>query len=457
MKKLIAGLICFVVLLALSNLGTSLAAAFLAKDMVADNGSTSEGEVPPVPAMRISETGDVAAAQTIADTFEATELDDEDFEERRRLVLQEMEDDPHSHPHRRDLAGCNKKKSCSGRVTFDNSYMKEEEFILIENKCKKQQNVYLKVRHGDDSRNECVCNQGASVVVKEKKTGRSGGGNKNKKDKNKTAVKLPRGKKKTKQKGKPREVIIERGDGRTLHADCEDGWCHCGGRVLQGQLGDICKPQDPSSCDSEQGLVCDRTDIKSETKDGKLRQKIDKTKYGYCVRPTKKSEVIVKVKPQGRSRGDFCDVDVRNTCGTEYWCEPDDFDDIVRDVRRSGGSGGAGGGGYAGAYQGVVIAGPSGVIDTTNGAWNNGAAAAVPRNARQRSTSGVGTCQPRAGSGQTCYDDWQCDSNECDGLGDTVGGGAAAGQGGVISGPSGTILYGGYGAASSRSTVGVCY
>jgi len=332
--------------------------------------------------------------------------------------------------------------------------MKEEDFFRIESKCKHQQNVYLKVKHGNDSRNECVCNQGTSVVIKEKKKGRN---NKNKKDKNKkevTVVKLPRGKKKKKQPRKAREVIIERDDGRTLHADCEDGWCHCGGRVLQGQLGDICKPSDPSACDSEQGLVCDRTNIKKNTKDGKLRQNIDKTKYGFCVRPTKKSEVIVNVRPQGRSRGDFCDVDISNTCGRGYWCEPDDFDDIVRNIGRSGGNGGAGGGGYAGAYQGVVIAGPSGVIDTTNGAWNNGGgAAAAPRNARQRSTSGVGTCQPRAGSGQTCYDDWQCD-----GLGArSGGGGAAAGQSGVIAGPSGTITYGGYGAAATRSTVGVCY
>jgi len=268
------------------------------------------------------------------------------------------------------------------------------------------------------------------------------------------------GKKKKKQVGKPREVIIERDDGRTLHADCEDGWCHCGGRTLQGQLGDICHLRDPSSCDSSEGLVCDRAD-KKNTKDGKLRQGINKTKYGVCSRPTKTSEVIVKVKPQGRGRGDWCDVDARNTCGTGYWCEPDDFDDIVRNIRRDGGNNGGwnNGGAGASAYQGVVIAGPSGVIDTTNGAWNNGGGRAQPRNARERSTSGVGTCQPRAGSGQTCYDDWQCDSNECDGLGDMGrnGGGAAAGQSGVIAGPSGTITYGNYGAAAPRSTVGVCY
>ena len=239
MKKLIMGLVCFVVILALSNLGTSLAAAFLAKDLNADNGGSGveeEGEEPPVPAMRIAATGEIAGAQSIADTYvmmEEDELSDEELDERRRLVLDDIEDDPHSHPHRRLCNSRSRSVGCSGRITFDNGAMPEEDFFRLESKCKSQQNVYIKQKRGDTERNDCLCKRGTSVVVKEKGTkkigrNKNGGGNKKNKNKNKDKNNkvnvLIVGRKPRKQKGKNRVVIIEDEDGYSAHYDCEDGY-----------------------------------------------------------------------------------------------------------------------------------------------------------------------------------------------------------------------------------------
>ena len=226
MKKLIAGLICFVVLLAVSNLGTSLAAAFLAKDLKADD---SQGST-----MKIAATGEIAAAQSTADTYEAAEMSDEELDERRRLVIREMDEDPHSHAHRRLASSCkngrareDKMEACGGgrKVTFDSNYIPEDEFDRILSKCQSQRNVYLKRRWEDDTKNECICSRGTSVVVKEKRN-KKGNNNNNKKDKDKNKKDKNKNKKdkdKNKGRGRDKEVIIEREDGRTMHADCNNG------------------------------------------------------------------------------------------------------------------------------------------------------------------------------------------------------------------------------------------
>jgi hypothetical protein len=468
MKKLIGGLICFVVILALSNLGTSMAAAFLAKDLTADNGdAVSEGEEPPVPAMRIAKTGEIAGAQSISDVYvlgdgeeDEEEYTDEELDARRRLVLEELEEDPHSHPHRRLCSNSRKSVGCSGRINFDNDLMSEEKFYEIEKKCKMQQNVYLKKRRGDTERNDCLCKRGTSVVVKEKtkKIGRNnnGGNKKNKKDKNKkdknNKIKVAKiGRKPRTQKGKNRVVIIEDEDGNSAHWDCEDGYCHGGGSLLQGELGDPCRLK-ADECRSN--LICERT--------SKTLRSGSSTKYGVCAKPTKKSVVVIQQEFQRQERrgyrGDYCDIDLRDQCESGLWCEPDDFDNVVDLMRgRSGNGGGGSNGAYGGCGQGVVIAGPSGVIDTRQqGCGDVGGNGGIPRSARSGSVSGVGTCQRNAGSGQTCYDDWQCASGQCDGLGARNGGGNAN-AGGVISGPSGTIVYGQYNGGAARSNTGICY
>ena len=158
-------------------------------------------------------------------------------------------------------------------------------------------------------------------------------------------------------------------------------------------------------------------------------------------------------------RGDYCDIDLRNQCDGGLWCEPDDFDNVVNQMRGRSGNGATGGlwtgvGGVA-CGQGVVIAGPSGTIDTRQEGCK-GAPNGAPRNARSGSQSGVGTCQRNAGSGQTCYDDWQCASGSCDGLDARNGNGGNYNQGGVISGPSGTIVTNQWNGGTSSNT-GICY
>ena len=80
-------LIAVTAILAVSNLGTSFAAMFLAKEMSAD---TDTG------AMRVASTGEIAAVQTSGETYELTDLTAEQYQERRALVLSEMEEDPPS-------------------------------------------------------------------------------------------------------------------------------------------------------------------------------------------------------------------------------------------------------------------------------------------------------------------------------------------------------------------------
>ena len=198
-RMLVAGLLCFVFLLAASSLGTSWAAAVLgefvfrvsqarwalnpgvgrwdiaggarplhreargmdtarshplifippgpittAKDVSADDGGT-EG----VAVMRSTATNQIAAVQSAADVFEADELSEEVIEERRLRVLAEIDADPHSHGHRR-MAGCKGGRGglsrCNGRVTFETRSMPQDRFERVESQCSKQQNVYLKRR-----------------------------------------------------------------------------------------------------------------------------------------------------------------------------------------------------------------------------------------------------------------------------------------------------------------------
>ena len=92
MRSTIIGMSCFLMGLALSNLGTSFAAMFLSKELVADSD---------MGVMRVRGTGDLAAVQSVAETLDLTPLTSEEYQQRRLIVLKDLELDPHSHSHRR--------------------------------------------------------------------------------------------------------------------------------------------------------------------------------------------------------------------------------------------------------------------------------------------------------------------------------------------------------------------
>mmetsp|Transcript_20792 Transcript_20792/g.43402 ORF Transcript_20792/g.43402 Transcript_20792/m.43402 type:complete len:509 (+) Transcript_20792:117-1643(+) len=398
MKKLIYALIAFVVLLSLSNLGTSVAAAFLAKDVTADDGSETGG----VATMHIKETGEIAAAQSTGDIYEVDEMSEEDYEERRRLVIEEMEEDPHSHAHRRLARGddCGDiMEGCNRGVTFDTGTFRGADFEDILRKCQKQQNVNLKRKWGDDVRNDSICSRGTSVVVKEKR------GNKNKKN-NKKNNKNVRGNVNVKNKRtRDIEVIIEQTDGRTLHVDCEEkrNKCHFGGDVVLGDRGDRCSMR-LNEC--KRGLACRKVGNGRRNKDAK----------GTCEVITTTMVDIVKVR--NGNPGDTCSAGSFDACRNGYYCKPNNFD---RNQRNGGGGGDS---------QGAMVAGPSGIVNT----YQNGNGGNNGGNARSAYT-GVGTCTRNVGFGQTCYSDFDCGrGNTCDGLGvgDSTTGGRIVGSSGVI-------------------------
>jgi len=391
MKRLVVGLICFVGLLALANLGTSLAAGILAKDLKAEEakytGEEEDSSEDTLPAMKIKDTDEIAAAQSIAETFEVEEMSPEEIESRKLQVLEEMEDDPHSHAHRRNLKSClnydvmdrtpgsrprNNGQMCSGKITWDNRRIPEEQFTALESKCKRQQNVYVKRKWGDgqrkNSRRDCVCGRNTSVVVKEKKVCRSGA-NCNKKNTNKNTmtstvveettkkVVVRKNPNKKNNQGKKnqyvdREVIIQRDDGDTLHADCTDGICYVGGSILQGRLGDDCL-LDADEC--VHGLVCELS------KANQLSRRI--SRYGTCVQPTV-TTTITRVDGYRSLEEDEGDMQKR------------------RELQ------------------------PAGILEQLAA----GRSAADP--------DAVGTCARFVGLGQHCYSNYACGpSAVCDGLG----------------------------------------
>ena len=204
MRSMIIGMSCFLSLLALSNLGTSFAAMFLSKELVADS---EEG------VMRIQGTGDFAAVQSVAETLDLTPLSAEEYQERKLVVLRELELDPHSHAHRR-LKKKNSKDSkcksdlCDGDLTFDNGKIKEKDFRAIEEKCKQQKNVKIRRAKEFDRQADSICSAGTNIVVKQKK------GKNN--DKNKSM---------RVGNGKDREVIIRNPNGKRMNVDCVgDNW-----------------------------------------------------------------------------------------------------------------------------------------------------------------------------------------------------------------------------------------
>jgi hypothetical protein len=241
MKLMITGMSCFLMVLALSNLGTSFAAMFLSKELVSD------GEV-----MRVQGTGDLAAVQSVTDMMDLTPLTAEEYEERKLMVLRDLELDPHSHTHRRlkkkDKKGKDKDdEDDSEKLLFDNGKIKEKDFRAIEEKCKMQKNVKIRRTKELDKQADSICSAGTSVVVKEKK----GGKEKEYKEKSKRV-----GNKNYDDKGKDREVMIRSSNGKTMNVDCVGENCFVSGDILLGGYGESC---DRRLDDCEAHLTCDNT------------------------------------------------------------------------------------------------------------------------------------------------------------------------------------------------------
>ncbi|EED88023.1 predicted protein [Thalassiosira pseudonana CCMP1335] len=386
-KTAVMALIAVTAILAVSNLGTSFAAMFLAKEMSAD---TDTG------AMRVASTGEIAAVQTSGETYELTDLTAEQYQERRALVLSEMEEDPHSHSHRRHLAKnnkgnkkCNSKNPdplCNGDILFDNGVIPEAEFRIIEQKCTQQKNVNIRRRRDADTKSDCICSRGTSVVVKEKK-------------KTKAVVDYKKGPRKN--KNTDREVIIVSEDKRKLNVDCVNGNCYVSGDILLGQYGDTC---DINLDECEADLVCD-----SSASSTKIRRSIQ---YGICTYP----RFVVR-------SGGVCDTSYGlDACGNGYYCLSEDYVNGNGNLRSGGSS------------SSLNIVGSSGSISVGNVASSN---------ARTRSTvSSVGYCTKRVGNGGDCFSGDACiDGYSCIGNGGAVVG-ASAGSAGRIVGPSGVVEWG---------------
>ncbi|ACI64699.1 predicted protein [Thalassiosira pseudonana CCMP1335] len=171
MKKLIAFLVCFVGILALSNLGTSLASAILAKETTADKDMAT---------MQLKGTGEIMGTQSSGESFTAQPLDGETRRARRAMVVESLLADPlgeHAHRH---LAKKNGKgrgcttanggkdsKNCQGKVAFDTNVMTVKEVQALKKKCDGVRNVNIKRSFpGGSEVTDSLCRAGTTVFVK---------------------------------------------------------------------------------------------------------------------------------------------------------------------------------------------------------------------------------------------------------------------------------------------------
>jgi Mor family transcriptional regulator len=117
LRKVTAGLVCFVFVLALSNLGTSFASAILAKETKADSNSAT---------MILKGTGDALGTQTSGENFDMEPLSPEENRRRRELVVKRLIDEPHGHhAHHRRMANKNKKGGSSKNTNKKNKPSKQ--------------------------------------------------------------------------------------------------------------------------------------------------------------------------------------------------------------------------------------------------------------------------------------------------------------------------------------------
>lgn len=512
-KKVIAGLICLIAILALSNFGTSWASAILTKEVTADEYTGT---------IQSKATGEVMAVQEVAYTFELEQLGEEEFEERRRLVDAEMAEDIDHEDHQHRKLGKKKRNKCGcSKISYDEGKIKQRDLEKITRKCDGYNTVNMKrkwknKRGGYDEKTDQICGPGTEVKKKGKK----------KRNKNKNKVKVvnervtfERKKKKDKNKGNRNRDRNKKGrNNDSVTFDCNRGNCYTSGQTLVQKAGDPCDPtrdhRGASQCDSglvcydpdghgtgqcvqlgkyarqgqlcnidyqvdacRSGLacICDGGDCRNERnyQQGNLwdehRDRWMQVRTGYCqaVRARSGLGEICDVSnrdnacisgykclsfngheiwgdsglgqcarvPNQQSSNGVCDLGNRNACGNGLYCQ----DQLQASYRngRNGGNGGRNGNG-GNNNQGAQIIGPSGSINTfqSNGGGNSGGNT-YPNGIPRGRSKGTGKCTRSVGSGGTCSTDEECGyGNRCKGLG------AGSSQGGVIQGPSGTIVYG---------------
>jgi hypothetical protein len=231
LRKVIAGLTCFVVILALSNLGTSIASAILLKDMAADT-TTSELKLL---------NSDVMGTQSSAETFEAAEMDVDTRRARRKLVVESLTANPFGeHAHRRLAKNGDKckGKQCDSDIAFDVNVMKQEDVMKIKSKCDLGRVVNLRRYFpGGSADTSNLCKTGTEIVIKEKKT------------------KPRKMKGKGKSKNRIRFEMNVLNEGKSTSFDCDGANCFISGTNLLQQHGQPCNIQHGSD-DCEADLVC---------------------------------------------------------------------------------------------------------------------------------------------------------------------------------------------------------
>jgi len=308
-------LLGLVLLLATANLGTSLAAVVLAKDTNLDPGTgTVQHKV----------TGEVTGMQATAYNLELTELSDEEFEQRRLLVDEEMAEDPeHPDHHHRKLGRRSrptKAKPCGcTKVAYDQGKINERALHDVAKRCDGVQTVNMSRRwRADEIRTstrdvDTLCGPGTVVVRRQKTTTRKvrgGGGVKGPRKNNKNCGKCKGDSLALSARSGSYEVeehvTFKHTDGREVSFNCgRGGQCYGSGRTLLQSEGHPCNIQRDygNAGDCEEGLVCyDANDPGS------------RSGTGECVR----------LYPRAAAFG-MCDVSFGvNACASGYTCRAEE-------------------------------------------------------------------------------------------------------------------------------------
>ncbi|KAL7470021.1 hypothetical protein ACHAXS_010267 [Conticribra weissflogii] len=198
LRKAIAGLVFFVFVLALSNLGTSMASAILSKETHADQESGT---------LTVIATGETLGVQSAGETIELAPLPEDIRRARRKLVLDELGGDRQGrHVHRllskkKSASKCKKSDtSCTGKITFDSGKISQKDAEAIKSKCDGSKTLNMKrVFKDGTSDTNIICKPGSSVVEKMGKNKRSNV---------------------TKSKGRDRKDIMIKTDGKSTNFAC---------------------------------------------------------------------------------------------------------------------------------------------------------------------------------------------------------------------------------------------
>ncbi|KAL3804870.1 hypothetical protein HJC23_006642 [Cyclotella cryptica] len=233
-KKVTLALTAFMVLLALSNFGTSFTSAILTKEINAD---------PESGAVLVKGTGETIGFDTIGTTFDFVSLSDEEYSERRNRVLQEMSQDKmhsdHMHRHLGKMNG-------NAKIAFDEGKVLERDLIKIVEKCDGSATVNIRRlwSNADGSADydyDTLCGPGTTVTKKER---------------------AKRTKKKSNVRTVTQQIVFKKGPRRDTGGEeevvvftCNKGWCHGSGSMLQQSEGHPCTIQRGND-ECTEGLLC---------------------------------------------------------------------------------------------------------------------------------------------------------------------------------------------------------